>query len=695
MRARVLYRWLAVVVVGYVVAAVVLVSLVPEPQTSLRAYLDSAVLDQPYENSVALNMSGIGTSIGVDRDPASPYYGTIYAVSNGAYAMDVRRSTDGGATFNLASLINTCSTSGLACSHVFPDVAVGKAGVVYVLLANTVFRSADQGTTWQTVAYFGEFGTSATQPTEPPSSMATDNRTGAVYVVHVNASGTVVLSRSLDEGTTWSRAAVVSGGATSATPHVAAINDNVTVAFLASGGSSCERASCAYVAAGVSHDGGATWPSVLAVSPPGLLNSSAPSVTVSHDGIIAVSWDLPVSSGASATFVSPSRDYGESFSTPIEVSQYPGDPSMGFGDALAFDGQSRLFVTWQSLEVSANGTYTTGSVYVASTANLASNFTSASFSVSVEGAGTNGSTYERLAAGLDGHVYLTWYDLHSGGALFRSVSGEATGDVIPTMRPVPTKVAELELVDPTTATVQAHALWTGSPVRFAELPPNSYEVRIRIANASAVAGVLTIRTWNRTAFSVQVDTVTTAAGTPRSYWTTVAIGGGLTVFAASALVALQHTRLVREQLLQRRVRLLIYDAIRGEPGSSFTEVRDTVGLQNGVAAYHLRVLEKQGLIHTEKGRRHRWYYPNGDVSLWRDLPLSPLQKSLVDQVRDAPGIGIRELARNVNRHHASVAYNVKGLVRDGLLRTERTGRKVLCYPPEEETPALFDVRPEG
>src|SRR3989442_15890774 len=113
-----------------------------------------------------------------------------------------------------------------------------------------------------------------------------------------------------------------------------------------------------------------------------------------------------------------------------------------------------------------------------------------------------------------------------------------------------------------------------------------------------------------------------------------AAGGGGIVLAAGAapLAALKHPRLAREEVLQRKGRLLIYEAVRDHPGSSFTEIRNAIGLENGVAAYHLRVLEKQGLVHAEKGRRHRWYYPSGDVSLWRDLPLSPLRKSVLEKV---------------------------------------------------------------
>src|SRR5207247_4197988 len=158
---------------------------------------------------------------------------------------------------------------------------------------------------------------------------------------------------------------------------------------------------------------------------------SAPSVAVSPDGTFAVSWNSLVALaawGAEATFVCVSHDQGHSFSPPVEVSRYRGMYELELGGSLAFDGQSRMFVAWQSF----NETFTASSIYVASSADMGQNFTNASFSASLQGGGANGSSYQRLAAGPDDHVYLTWYDVSvGGGALFRSVSGEASGDVAP------------------------------------------------------------------------------------------------------------------------------------------------------------------------------------------------------------------------------------------------------------------------
>jgi len=645
----------------------------------LHASLDYSIRAAPYQNSVHLNVTGtLDTGIAVDRDPSSPYYGTIYVLrgySSPPADFKIRRSLDGGRTFGDSIPVDLCAGfNDTTCDVERPVIAVGNGGAAYIVDPNlatgevAVLRSVDRGLSWLPVVSFIDFGGSV--------SIATDTATGTLYVGVVNPSGTVLVVRSADGGSTWSPPVAVSPGATG-TPSVAALRDNVTVVFLTASNGSCGIGTCAYVTVGASHDGGVTWPSVTAVSPPDVSSASAPSVAVSPDGTFAVSWNSLVASGSEATFVSVSRDQGDSFSPPIEVSRYRGMYELELGGSLVFDGQSRMFVAWQSF----NEMFTGSSIYVASSADMGQNFTNASFSASLQGGGANGSSYQRLSAGPDDHVYLTWYDVSvGGGALFRSVSGEASGDVDLQAQLGPSANVDVELRDTATGTVEAGATWTGSPLVFAELPGSLYDVWIHVGNASALAGAIPVRTWKSTAFTVRL-------GSPGSHpfpWIAVAEAGGAVLVAAAAiLAALQHTRLTREEVLQRKVRFLIYEAVRDHPGSSFTEVRNAIGLQNGVAAYHLRVLEKQGLIHSEKGPRHRWYYPNGDVSQWRDRPLSPLQKSVLEKVATDPGIGIRELARSLDRHHAAVAYNVKGMAREGLLRTERTGRKVRCFPLEQ------------
>ncbi len=72
--------------------------------------------------------------------------------------------------------------------------------------------------------------------------------------------------------------------------------------------------------------------------------------------------------------------------------------------------------------------------------------------------------------------------------------------------------------------------------------------------------------------------------------------------------------------------------------------------------------------------------------MWRDLPLSALQQALLKEVESSPGIGVRELSRRVDRRASSVGYNVKALAREGVLKTERVGRRVRCFPNAASDP---------
>src|SRR2546428_5540502 len=196
-----------------------------------------------------------------------------------------------------------------------------------------------------------------------------------------------------------------------------------------------------------------------------------------------------------------------------------------------------------------------------------------------------------------------------------------------------------------------------------------------------------IRTWGRTTFTVHVTLSSGEPPHPALLPWEITAGAALAVLGGAVLIAVQHTRLARQAALQREVRRLMYRFIRDHPGCSSSQVRGAVGLQNGAAPYPLGVLGRQGLVRSKTRRRHRWYYPDGDVTLWRELPLSPLQSSLLEEVRRRPGVGVRELARHMDRLASSVAYNVKALARDGVLRTEQKGRKLQCFPPDEPSPA--------
>jgi DNA-binding MarR family transcriptional regulator len=658
-------------------------------QAALQTSLDYHVEANAYNNSVR---AAAGSAIryprlAIDRDPASPRYGAIYVVGLEASAnpcanVAVVRSFDGGRSFDNPHIAPPCLT-GLTL-----DVIAASNGALFAAAWGPRFlRSMDGGRSWELLAELGNASS--------PASLWQDSATRALHLAWTPAPqgvfGPILTSSSSDGGRSWTASIpALSAGVESKSPQIAAFAHSVVLA-----GILAPKGSDPFVGVLHSIDGGTSWSNVSALTGTApCLRYSAPSATVSRTGVFAVSWYEDPSirttdcwgswGNGTRTFVSVSLDGGRSFGAARLAGGPPGWPTVGYGDAIGFDDAGRLYVTWHSIAFN----WASASVYVANSTGPEARFEPASFTTNLQVGGGNSTAQENLAAGPNNTVYLLWVavmapsgDPNGRGIFVRAVAGEAAGDVSLTSS-LSTSLA-VEIRDAGTGAVAFRGTWTGAPLALADAPPATYTVRVTVGNDSSLSGQMPIRTWSRTSFTIHVKT-----GGGTAFPWAIAVGAGLAVATgAASLLAVQHTRITRKAVLQREVRGLMYGFIRDHPGASFSEVRDALGLQNGVTSYHLSVLERQGLLHSESRRRHRWYFPEGDVTAWQNLPLSALQASLIDQVRRQPGIGVRELARALNRRASSVAYNVKALAREGVLRTEQTGRKVRCYPMDRTSSA--------
>jgi len=641
-----------------------------------------------YNNTVrvASLMDILYPRIAVDQGEGSPHRGTIYVLGLDGRTpfpcppIVVSRSFDGGRTFEAPRRANPLCANGRSLS-----VGIDRNGTLFAAgWGPVIARSSDGGQTWTTVATIDRTNASA--------SLAVDSTTGDIYVAwgpldrpwHFSP-GPLRVSVSRDGGANWtSPRDILPSGSMGVRPQVAAFSGSAVVAFTTNG--TADR----HVAAVASADNGRTWGDITNVASPDPCGEAwkfpQPSIAASPTGVFAVRWTADTGSqGCSATWgastevwTAVSRDRGRTFSVPARAAGPPAWIEASLGGAAAFDDASRLYVTWHSIAPDWTGT-----VYAASSTDLAT-FESASFTLRLQESGGNSTAQENLAAGPNGTMYLVWEvedPFHTGnattGIFVRAIAGEATGVVV-LNEPPGSAALVVEIRDPVRSVSVARLPWTGSRLTVSDLPPGTYDVWLEAGNASGRAGSMPLRAWGVTSFTLLVGQGS-VAGSPWLLPAGVAVG--LAVLGA-ALAGVYHTRLAREEVLQRKVRGLMFEYVRENPGSSFTAVRDALGLQNGVAAYHLGVLEREGLIHSESRRRHRWYYPDGDVSLWQDIPLSPVQSAVVEQVRRSPGIGVREIARASGHRASSIAYNVKALAREGVLRVERSGRKLRCFPAE-------------
>lgn len=142
---------------------------------------------------------------------------------------------------------------------------------------------------------------------------------------------------------------------------------------------------------------------------------------------------------------------------------------------------------------------------------------------------------------------------------------------------------------------------------------------------------------------------------------------------------LGFTRIRGDEALRNEHRQAILDLVRDEPGQSFTDIRRRLGLGNGAAVHHLRVLEREGFIQASRDGLRVRYVPAG-MPLPSTPYLTDVQRVVWSAIAEQPGRSQMELAQALGLPRATVRYNANVLHRHGLVRVEREGNHKRHYP---------------
>jgi predicted transcriptional regulator len=140
-----------------------------------------------------------------------------------------------------------------------------------------------------------------------------------------------------------------------------------------------------------------------------------------------------------------------------------------------------------------------------------------------------------------------------------------------------------------------------------------------------------------------------------------------------------YTRMKKTAVLDNFSRGQLHGYIVANPGVHMNAIRDRFGLSNGEVAYHLRVLEREGLVSSMSDGLRRRFYPGESGP--RDQPheLTFAQNLLVSLMEKSPGITGTELARLTDTSPQVVNYHLKRLWRMELITMDRDGRVVRCF----------------
>lgn len=677
------------VVVSVLVAAL-LMGFLPTVVHAAGGSVSYSVAAGAYNNTVRLGPSYLMNSARVvaGPNPSNLSQEDVYVIGlNGTGSapcsnLTVYRSTDDGASFSLLPPSTVCLPG-----STIDAVALANGTIVVAGEGPVIVRSADGGEDWSAPISLGN-STSVT-------SLYLDPNSSALFVAWTgtagNSSGPLFVASSADGGGSWSAPqSVLPSDLVAGQAELAVEGESVGIAFLElstiplpspppSGNNSSTpppvQAPVEALAAVTSSNGGSSWgaPSVLVPGNLSLLIGGA-SLAVSSSGVFGIAW-VQVNGTASQTgaFAAVSQNGGSSWASPVPVSsgEFPIVPATSFGHTAVFDAAGRLVVTWIN---SSTDTPFGAQLNVAISGLSLDSYTTSSFALALQGPVGNETQSENLAIDSTGQVFLAWTVLGPPGnstrfgVFVRTVSGEAIGSLAGAATGT-----SVELTDPSTAATVGRTLWTGRSFTLAGLAPASYQVWVTVGNRSTLAGTIPILAWGTTSFVAR--TGSSSAPFP---WSLAILGAaGAT---AGAVAAVMYTRLNRDTVLRQKLRALIFEYIQSEPGASFSEVRDALGLQNGTTSYHLAVLEREGFIRSVARGHRRYFFPINGAVTSREPPLSEIQSSILKTVVTTPGMGLRELSRAVGHEPSSVAYSTRVLVREGLLTSTRSGLHLRFYP---------------
>jgi len=181
------------------------------------------------------------------------------------------------------------------------------------------------------------------------------------------------------------------------------------------------------------------------------------------------------------------------------------------------------------------------------------------------------------------------------------------------------------------------------------------------------------------------------SATPRGYGAAIGFTGGLIAvaavlgltepgkYASMALMAPLFTRLKKKQVLDNFTRGRIEGYVMANPGAHMNAIRDAFELSNGVVAYHLRVLEREGFVTSMIDGLKRRFYPGDKLdAVDKRQELSVAQNLLISIMEKNPGIAQTELAKMAGTSPQVVNYHIRRLWRMDLITMDKDGRLVRC-----------------
>lgn len=188
------------------------------------------------------------------------------------------------------------------------------------------------------------------------------------------------------------------------------------------------------------------------------------------------------------------------------------------------------------------------------------------------------------------------------------------------------------------------------------------------------------------------EAVATSSGATRAAWAAFATASILGVLLAAYLYPLirfaasgaagvfGYAKLRKPELLNHRLRDELVHQIRADPGVSPPELARLTKAPFSTIAYHLRVLEKNGLLSSLIDGRHKRFFPTDSIDFGRRGQLAALRnpkaQAIMGLINNQPGVRLHQLSKRTGLTMPGMQWHIRRLEAAGLVGHAREGRRL-------------------
>ena len=153
----------------------------------------------------------------------------------------------------------------------------------------------------------------------------------------------------------------------------------------------------------------------------------------------------------------------------------------------------------------------------------------------------------------------------------------------------------------------------------------------------------------------------------------LAIGTDIGRFKMFTAMIPLHTKLKREKVLDHIERGRIVEYVIKNPGADYSEIGTNLDLDNGVLAYHLKVLERAEYLKSVTAGLHKRFY-SFESTIPEDAHKT-IQEMIIDYVIAHPDATRKELAEAMGTPLSTINYHCDLLVRANVLQSSKIGKR--------------------